>query len=1069
MSLERLEDRQLLTAVAVPSGIVSWWTANNTPADAMGLNNATLTNVTYASGEVGKAFSFNGSNSSAKVADSSSLAFTASFTIEGWIKVNALPASGDAGEIMFRGDNRGGLDPYTLGVEPNGNLSFLVTPAATIDTNGSNIQTPISTGQWTHIAATLDDATGLMSLYVNGALAAQTTTDVRPFATLDPTQNPAVGIGNSNDPTSFNVPFNGLIDELSVYNRALTPGEVLGIYKAGSSGKVISPVAVSNPSVIDGPAGTTQAETFTLTRTGSTTGSLTVNWTTADDTAKAGTDYVAASGTVIFAAGQATATVNVTVNGSSTDGPNKDFELIATPSGGTSVMGVGTVQNANSSVSISDASAPEGNTAIRYFDNFVPVQAPLGGGRWFAFAPASEGGNLYVASRFTDQVLEYDGKTGAYLGVVIPAGANPSGTDPLHAPWALTFGPDGNLCVAGVLSNNVLRYNMTTGAIAEFIPSSACIYQPKGLTFDSSGNLVVSDGDEGPTDTSPLRDEVLRFQGPGGASPGDALPAPGETGAVLVPSGSGGLAQASGLAFGPDGNLYVSSYRSGSVLKYDGTTGTFLGTFIAAGSGGLSGPLFLSFRPDGFLYVSDQNTGAVHRYNATTGAFDSNFIPSTSGDSASCMVWDASGNLYLMMGFNSNMADAIQRYGVASQEAFTVSLDYASALPITVSYATADGKATAGTNYTAALGSVVFAPGETTKTILVRTLDDGAADPTRAFAVSLSSPVNATLGRSQGIGTILDDTKFYVVDAASSDSTFQYAVSGGALGNNALGSADTAPRGVATTAAGSTAWVVDANKNVYVYNTGGAVLGSWSAGGLSSSAQLTGIATDGTNIWLVDSSTDKVYEYAGAASRTSGSQNAASSFSLAGGKNGDPNPQDIVTDGTSFWIVDGTKLKVFKYTLSGTLLGSWSIDPANTHPTGITINPNDVSDVWIVDNGTDKVYQYIGAAGRTSGKQSAGATFALAAGDTNPQGIADPPTGSLISVAASPTRVTVPASTVPGRLGLAGLASNLGAVAPVSVSALDQSLDNFQPGSSMGTALDEIVPDVFHARRRRAN
>ena len=42
--LEALEDRTVPTAVAVPSGIVSWWTANNTAADAMGLNNATLSN-----------------------------------------------------------------------------------------------------------------------------------------------------------------------------------------------------------------------------------------------------------------------------------------------------------------------------------------------------------------------------------------------------------------------------------------------------------------------------------------------------------------------------------------------------------------------------------------------------------------------------------------------------------------------------------------------------------------------------------------------------------------------------------------------------------------------------------------------------------------------------------------------------------------------------------------------------------------------------------------------------------------------------------------------------------------
>jgi hypothetical protein len=193
--------------------------------------------------------------------------------------------------------------------------------------------------------------------------------------------------------------------------------------------------------------------------------------------------------------------------------------------------------------------------------------------------------------------------------------------------------------------------------------------------------------------------------------------------------------------------------------------------------------------------------------------------------------------------------------------------------------------------------------------------------------------------------------------------------------------------------------VVDANKNVYVYDNHGVLQGSWSAGGLSSSAALTGIATNGTDIWLVDSYSDKVYKYAGAASRLSGSQSAASSFRL---NRSDPNPQDIVTDGTSFWVVDGTAIKVFKYTLSGSLLGSWAIDPANTHPTGITINPNNVSDIWIVDSSTLKVYQYAGAASRTSGSQNAAATFALNPYDTDPQGIADPPPADMLLTSETP-------------------------------------------------------------------
>jgi hypothetical protein len=232
-------------------------------------------------------------------------------------------------------------------------------------------------------------------------------------------------------------------------------------------------------------------------------------------------------------------------------------------------------------------------------------------------------------------------------------------------------------------------------------------------------------------------------------------------------------------------------------------------------------------------------------------------------------------------------------------------------------------------------------------------------------------------------------------------------------------------------------WVVDANKNVYVYSPGGTLLGSWSVGGLNSSATLTGIATNGTDIWLVDSYTDKVYKYTGAASRLSGSQSAASSFSLTSHRNGSTNPQDIVTDGTSFWVVDGSALKVFKYTLSGSLLGSWSIDPANTHPTGITINPNNVSDIWIVDNGTDKVYQYLGAASRTSGSQNAGATFALAAGNTNPQGIADPPSADmLLTPAARPLAPIQPSVAALGVVSAVGPSSIAGVASLASRDAL---------------------------------
>jgi hypothetical protein len=137
--------------------------------------------------------------------------------------------------------------------------------------------------------------------------------------------------------------------------------------------------------------------------------------------------------------------------------------------------------------------------------------------------------------------------------------------------------------------------------------------------------------------------------------------------------------------------------------------------------------------------------------------------------------------------------------------------------------------------------------------------------------MNLSSPVNATINRGREIGSILNRmTKFFVADGGT-PRTYEYGSGGRSEEITPEASGNTAPRGVATTAAGTTVWVADADRNVYVYTNYGVLQGSWTASGLSSSMKLTGIATKDTDLWLVDSYVDKVYKYAGAASRLSGS------------------------------------------------------------------------------------------------------------------------------------------------------------------------------------------------------
>lgn len=145
--------------------------------------------------------------------------------------------------------------------------------------------------------------------------------------------------------------------------------------------------------------------------------------------------------------------------------------------------------------------------------------------------------------------------------------------------------------------------------------------------------------------TSFNSDSVLRFDANTGAFVG-----------VFVPPGSGGLNGPTGLVFGPDGNLYVASFvLTNRVLKYDGRSGAFLGEFVTEGSGGLQGPIDLTFGPDGDLYVASSYAGGVFRYDGRTGEFVTQFTAGPSG--AEGVNWRL-GDLFV----SGHVRDRVTRY-----------------------------------------------------------------------------------------------------------------------------------------------------------------------------------------------------------------------------------------------------------------------------------------------------------------------------------------------------------------------------------------------------------------------
>jgi hypothetical protein len=220
--------------------------AENSPSDVQSPNTAASLagDATYANiGKVGRAFEFDGSGDYVRLEDSAAQRPATAVTAEGWFKFDNVSGLASLISKPLRGS---ALNSYTLYLE-GGQLRGLIG-------NGAQYTRALSsfvpqTGVWHHLAFTyeLSGGVSILKLYANGAdvtSGVDGTANLPLFYDANPFPLLIGGEFETNNPQFF---LDGQADEVSIYGRALSPGEIFGIAQAGSFGKCAPAACVQPP------------------------------------------------------------------------------------------------------------------------------------------------------------------------------------------------------------------------------------------------------------------------------------------------------------------------------------------------------------------------------------------------------------------------------------------------------------------------------------------------------------------------------------------------------------------------------------------------------------------------------------------------------------------------------------------------------------------------------------------------------------------------------------------------------------------------------------------------------
>jgi sugar lactone lactonase YvrE len=557
---------------SAPAGLVSWWRADGNVNDSIGANTGILVNgATFAAGKVGQAFRFNGATQYVGIPQSPSLnTFSNQMTIEFWMY--AAPGNSMATfQGLVTSDYYGIEISSGLGFGANGvnwyvntrNGAYLIS-----NVNGGGI--PVSAGQWHHIAGTYDG--NQLQLYIDGL--PRGNPEPASGTILPMLVNSFVAIG-SDDGRSYcgctGRYFRGLIDEASIYNRALSAGEIASIYNADSAGKcplpATGPVILTQPTNRTVTAGGTAA--FGVVVSG--TGPFTYQWLFNGNiiTPKGIISTVAGNGLADYS-GDGGAATNAGLRGP-----------------------VGVAVDASGDLFIGDAQ----NSRIRKVDADGIITTVAGSGN---YGYSGDGGVATNASLAYPDYATFDAAGALYL----VDGQN-------HRIRKVNA--DG--IISTVAGNGIAAYSGDGGAATN---ASLCF--PNGVAFDVSGNMFIADWGNNRIRKVDTNGVITTIAGIGPTYPASAGFS-GDGGAATDASLNGPV----GVAFDASGNLFIGDTRNDRVRKVD--TNGIITTVVGGGNDGLGDggaatnaslntPNGVAFDACGNLFIGDTGNNRVRRVDA---------------------------------------------------------------------------------------------------------------------------------------------------------------------------------------------------------------------------------------------------------------------------------------------------------------------------------------------------------------------------------------------------------------------------------------------------------------------